>query len=93
MAETAMSHADGAARRSACLSRQVGAALVDARGGLVSTGANEVPRAGGGVYGERPDERKTIAARSGKRDDTAATRASKIRLLMSLSMKFPNLRD
>ncbi len=58
MAETAMFHADGAARRSACLSRQVGAAIVDARGGLVSTGANEVPRAGGGVYGERPEEKE-----------------------------------
>lgn len=58
MAETAMFHADGAARRSACLSRQVGAALVDSHGGLISTGANEVPRAGGGVYGERFDEKE-----------------------------------
>lgn len=49
--ETAMYHAYGARMRSACLSRQVGAALVDARGNLISTGTNEVPRAGGGVYG------------------------------------------
>lgn len=52
LAETAMHAAHGAQIRSACLSRQVGAALVDRRGNLVSTGTNEVPRAGGGVYGE-----------------------------------------
>lgn len=53
--ETAMHHAYGAALRSACLSRQVGAALVDKTGNIVSTGTNEVPRAGGGVYGETFD--------------------------------------
>lgn len=49
--ETAMYHAYGARMRSACLSRQVGAALLDQKGNLLSTGTNEVPRAGGGVYG------------------------------------------
>lgn len=49
--ETAMYHAYGARMRSACLSRQVGAALMDSRGNVLSTGTNEVPRAGGGVYG------------------------------------------
>jgi len=53
--ETAMWYAHGAAMRSACMSRQVGAALVDRHGNIVATGTNEVPRAGGGVYGERPD--------------------------------------
>jgi deoxycytidylate deaminase len=38
--------------QSACLSRQVGAALVDSEGNVVSTGTNEVPRAGGGVYSD-----------------------------------------
>jgi len=52
--ETAMHHAHSARVRSACLSRQVGAALVDRDGTVVATGTNEVPRAGGGVYGERP---------------------------------------
>jgi deoxycytidylate deaminase len=51
-AETAMYHAQGAAMQSACLSRQVGAALIDANGTLLATGSNEVPKAGGGVYGE-----------------------------------------
>ena len=51
--ETAMQHAHSAAMQSACLSRQVGAALVDANGNIVATGTNEVPQAGGGLYGER----------------------------------------
>lgn len=51
-AETAMHHAHSAKMRSACLSRQVGAALVDAYGNIVATGTNDVPRAGGGLYGE-----------------------------------------
>lgn len=51
--ESAMHHAHSARVRSACLSRQVGAALVDADGTVVATGTNEVPAPGGGVYGER----------------------------------------
>jgi deoxycytidylate deaminase len=42
--------------RSACLSRQVGAALLDKEGNVIGTGTNEVPKAGGGVYGEHFDE-------------------------------------
>jgi deoxycytidylate deaminase len=59
ISETAMNHAFAAAMQSACLSRQVGAALVDATGAIVATGTNEVPQAGGGVYGEdfEPEER------------------------------------
>ena len=52
VAETAMHHAYSAQMQSACLSRQVGAAVVDIHGNVVATGTNEVPRAGGGVYGE-----------------------------------------
>lgn len=55
MAETAMHYAQAAAMRSACLSRQVGAALVDAEGNLIASGTNEVPAAGGGVYGKSID--------------------------------------
>lgn len=51
--ETAIHHAYSARVRSACLSRQVGAALVDADGTVVATGTNEAPSPGGGVYGER----------------------------------------
>ena len=49
--ETGMFHAYGARMQSSCLSRQVGAALLDQCGALIATGTNEVPRAGGGVYG------------------------------------------
>ena len=49
--EAAMYIAHGARMKSACLSRQVGAALVDREGNVIATGTNEVPRAGGGVYG------------------------------------------
>ena len=54
--ETAMNVAFGAQVRSACLSRQVGASIIDEQGVLVSTGTNEVPRAGGGVYGAQLDD-------------------------------------
>ena len=49
--ETAMFAAWGAGMRSSCLSRQVGAAILNARGNVIATGTNEVPKAGGGVYG------------------------------------------
>ena len=45
----------GAAFRSACLSRQVGAAILDAEGNLLSTGTNDVPNYGGGLYQSRTD--------------------------------------
>jgi deoxycytidylate deaminase len=49
--EIAMFAAQGAKLRSACLSRQVGAAIADSNGNVVALGTNEVPQAGGGVYG------------------------------------------
>lgn len=55
-AETAMYHAQAAAMQSACLSRQVGAALIDSKGNVIATGCNEVPKPGGGVYGEGFDK-------------------------------------
>ncbi len=54
--ETAMHVAYGAQVRSACMSRQVGAAILDAKGNVLATGTNEVPRAGGGVYGSTFEE-------------------------------------
>ena len=50
--ESAMHAAYSAQLQSSCLSRQVGAALIDRHGNIVATGTNEVPKAGGGVYGE-----------------------------------------
>jgi deoxycytidylate deaminase len=48
--EHAMFLAHGAALRSGDLSRQVGAAITSPEGDLLATGANDVPRAGGGLY-------------------------------------------
>lgn len=48
--ETAMHHAYVAGARSACLSRQVGAAIVSPDGNVISTGCNDVPKALGGLY-------------------------------------------
>lgn len=50
--ETAMYSAASAARNSACLSRQVGAAVTTSSGELLSVGWNDVPRSGGGLYGK-----------------------------------------
>lgn len=49
-AEFAMYIAHSAALKSSCLSRQVGAAIVNSDGDIISTGCNDVPKAGGGLY-------------------------------------------
>lgn len=71
VSETAMYAAFGARMRSACLSRQVGAAIVDKDGNILGIGTNEVPKAGGGVYGEGEcgkDERCAYRARTTLRE-------------------------
>ena len=50
--EYCMFHAQGAALRSADLSRQVGAVIATKNGDIVAMGTNEVPKAGGGLYWE-----------------------------------------
>ncbi len=48
--ERSMHLAFSAARRSYCLSKQVGAAIVDLGGNVLGIGHNDVPKAGGGLY-------------------------------------------
>lgn len=48
--ESAMYAAFSAASKSACLSRQVGAALTDEYSEVISVGWNDVPKFGGGLY-------------------------------------------
>lgn len=55
-AEKAMYAAASAAGNSACLSRQVGAALTDSEGEILSTGWNDVPKVGGNLYGTDPGD-------------------------------------
>jgi deoxycytidylate deaminase len=50
--ESAMYKASAAAANSACMSRQVGAAIVAEGGELISVGWNDVPRFRGGLYTE-----------------------------------------
>jgi cytidine deaminase len=55
--EFGMFQAVAAGRRSAELGRQVGAAICTQDGAVIAVGANEVPRAGGGLYWEGdPDD-------------------------------------
>jgi deoxycytidylate deaminase len=54
--EFGMFQAVAAQRRSAELGRQVGAAICTPGGDVVAVGANEVPRAGGGLYWEGDDD-------------------------------------
>jgi len=48
--ECAMYDAQAAASNSACMSRQVGAAVYSSEGQLLSVGWNDVPKFGGGLY-------------------------------------------
>lgn len=64
--EFAMSVAYKSAARSACLSRKVGAAILNANGQLISTGYNDVPQFGGGVYDTSSEEDMRCWARAGK---------------------------
>ncbi|MEJ6479293.1 MAG: deaminase [Octadecabacter sp.] len=50
--ESGMYAAVSAANKSACLSRQVGAAIYSKSGELLSVGWNDVPKAGGGLYSD-----------------------------------------
>jgi deoxycytidylate deaminase len=65
MLERGMHAAYSASLRSACLSRQVGAAILDSNGVLVSTGCNDVPRSGGGLYEEDGSQDQRCVFREG----------------------------
>ncbi len=49
--EYGMYVAYAAGLRSACLSRQVGASIMNTEGTIIATGRNDVPKPGGGLYG------------------------------------------
>jgi deoxycytidylate deaminase len=68
--ERAMYEAHSAARNSACLSRQVGAAITDSSGEVLSVGWNDVPRAFGGLYESfgRPGETSYVDHRCWNKD-------------------------
>ena len=74
--EYAMYQAFAASLRSADLSRQVGAAIVDRDGEVLSIGCNDVPRAGGGLYwpgsGDHRDHRRGCDANHEQRAEIVA---------------------
>lgn len=68
--EVGMYHAHAASLQSSCLSRQVGASVLDQSGNLLATGANEVPKFGGGVYaGDTTDKDGRCFAWQGGSDE------------------------
>lgn len=65
-AETAMHSAAMASANSACLSRQVGAALTDKDGDILSIGWNDVPTVGGGLYSSEKNDHRCWNMQGGK---------------------------
>lgn len=63
--EVGMEAAFAAADQSACLSRQVGAAVVSEAGDLLATGCNDVPEFGGGLYTSESSRDERCYTRSG----------------------------
>lgn len=66
IAERGMYAAFSAAMRSACLSRQVGAAIVSVTGEILSTGCNDVPKRGGGLYEYGNGDNRCVHKEGGK---------------------------
>ncbi len=65
--ETAMDAAYSAALGSACLSRQVGASITNTNGKVISTGCNDVPKSGGGLYSlDSPKDNRCFNYKGGK---------------------------
>jgi deoxycytidylate deaminase len=94
VSETAMHDAYGAAMQSACLSRQVGAALLDRSGNVVATGTNEVPRAGGGVYGEsftqEAEDHRCVFQKMGR---FCSNTREQNKIIDELILEIPELKD
>jgi len=63
--EYAMYMAQSAAMRSGCLSRQIGAAIVNEKGEVISAGYNDVPKKGGGLYCSEDAENDVRCAKKG----------------------------
>lgn len=64
--ESGMFSAYSASLRSACMSRQVGAAISDTEGRILSTGCNDVPKFGGGLYdADNEEDNRCFGYRAG----------------------------
>jgi deoxycytidylate deaminase len=83
MDEHAMIHAHAAGLRSIDLARQVGAALVSPHGDVLTTGTNDVPRAGGGIAweGDQNDARDYKLRRNVSKERRVRTASELVSLL------------
>lgn len=92
IAETGMHIAVSSQIRSSCLSRQVGAAIVDQDGNVLAIGSNEVPKSGGGVYGESFDEEEDFRC-SECEDPHCSSNAEQNELIGELLKLFPENKE
>lgn len=78
--ESGMYAAYSASLKSACLSRQVGAAIANSLGDVISVGWNDVPAGGGGLYNEdsENDQRCVVHGKKCYNDDTKQRLAKSI---------------
>lgn len=83
--EAGMYAAYAASLKSACLSRQVGAAIANAAGDVLSVGWNDVPSGGGGLYHEesKNDQRCVVHGKKCYNDDTKRRLAKEIVTILS----------
>ena len=83
--EAGMYAAYAASLKSACLSRQVGAAIANASGDVISVGWNDVPAGGGGLYNEdsENDQRCVVHGKKCYNDDTKQRLAKDIVAILS----------
>lgn len=81
--EYAMFMAYAASLRSADLSRQVGAVIASQSGDIVSTGANDVPKFGGGLYWPGDDDKRDY------KEGKDFNEVEKNRILIQIMRKLP----
>lgn len=83
--EAGMYAAYAASLKSACLSRQVGAAIANGSGDVISVGWNDVPAGGGGLYSEdsKNDQRCVVHGKKCYNDDTKQRLAKDIVSILS----------
>ncbi|EFH5222950.1 deoxycytidylate deaminase [Escherichia coli] len=67
--ESGMYAAYSASLGSACLSRQVGASIVDLDGNIISVGRNDVPKYGGGLYSSEDENNSCCFKKQGCHND------------------------
>jgi deoxycytidylate deaminase len=80
--EYAMFMAYAASLRSADLSRQVGAVIANSCGDIVATGANDVPRSGGGLYWPTEDDQRDY------KQGSDSNEMEKQKLVLNIMKKF-----